>query len=534
MHQKQNTTSENRTDGLDALMKQLGSARRLSSADKPIFARNLGEMAARLSPKNPLDGARRIVVQAGNESLWPTKRKKYFRLPGEEVPCGGKDGEYASNPSQFKRLAEAAGELLCQSNKPETIEQWRKNNVKALVNGSSFMPTFIPTSIADQSAKALLDEYAAVLSQALSQRTKIKDLWEVLDEANIGIIPILDGATEIKDYPTYAGAEICPDSIVRSEFSPIIKSAIFTTTNGFLGNELSWALPDIAIGVIAKPVKIKMLSIPEDKSHLFSYGKMTGDKLSAEAQAWIKSIGFNLNDAAVFPTDDTNQADNLWSDVTAEIMFNVNLKLAKDDFNKPCISILLWGYYPYVIGGRRPFSSSNENVMIATSNHKLTQHIEVNVSEDPGYYSRIDIIYSSPIDPNTSFDARAIGILPSGWQNDLKNDDWETRPIWLDEEEYWSIQELEGQAGWTDNILLSEILLTSKYRFYPMISEAEPATSILPGGSTGASILQNALHASKGNKISDILLDRAAEIANAGLRYYEAVVNDYRSAIHRI
>lgn len=67
-----------------------------------------------------------------------------------------------------------------------------------------------------------------------------------------------------------------------------------------------------------------------------------------------------------------------------------------------------------------------------------------------------------------------------------------------------------------------------------MISEAEPVTSILPGGSTGASILQNALHASKGNKISDILLDRAAEVANAGLRYYEAIVNDYRSAIHRI
>lgn len=534
MHQNQNATSGNRTEGLDDLFQRLASARRLSAADKPIFARNLGEMAARLSPHDPLDGARRIVMHSGNEGLWPTKRKKYFRLPGEEAPLGGKDSEYASNPSQFKKLAETAGELLCQSNKPETIEQWRKNHVKALVNGSSFMPTFMPTTIADQSAKALLDEYASVLSLALSRRTKIIELWQVLEETRIGVIPVSDDKADLEDHPTYEGAEICPDSLVRSMFRKHIQSAIFTTTQGFLGNDVSWAYPSVTIGVIAIPVHVKMLSIPDDKSHFFEYGKMTKNGLSTEAQDWLKSIGFNLDNAAVFPSDDASQADNLWTDVIAEIMLNVELRLNKDDFNEPCISISFWGDYPYVVGGRRSFSSFNENVIDSMFGENMTQHIEIDISEDPLWRSGIDIIYSKPINPNEAFDARAVGILPSGWQNDLDNPDWESRPIWLDREEYWSIQELEEQKGWTENIELSEVLLTNKYRFYPLISEADPVASVLPEGSIGASILQNALHASEPSRISNILLDRSQELATAGLTYYEAMINKYKSAIHRI
>ena len=168
------------------------------------------------------------------------------------------------------------------------------------------------------------------------------------------------------------------------------------------------------------------------------------------------------------------------------------------------------------------------------SSDKLTQKIVKNISEDSRWNSCIDIIYDKPIDPNENFDARAIGILPSGWQSELEDPDWETRPIWLNQEEYWFTQELNEESGWTDNICTSEILLTNKYRFYPSISEAEPVASVLPEGSVGASILQNALHALEPNRISDILLDASQELATAGLTYYEEMINRYRTAIHRI
>lgn len=534
MNNKQNKTSESSSVGLEDLFQRLALARRLSETDKPIFAKNLGLMAARLSPNDPLDGARRIVLQSGNEGLWPTKRKKYFRLPGEDATFRGKHGEYASNPSQFKRLAEAAGELLCQSNKAEIIEQWRKNHVKALVHGSSFMPTFVPTSIADQSAKSLLDEYASVLSLAICNRTKIRDLWDVLEETKIIIVPVTDDEVASKDHPSYGGVEICPDYLVRSMFRPWVKTAIFTTGTNFSGVDTSWAFPSITIGVIAIPVQIKMLRIPADKSHLFACDKISEYLLSSEARSWIKSIGFNLNDAAVFPTDDVDNADNLWADASAEIMLKVELALEKDDFNEPYISISFWGDYPYVVGGRLPYSSVNENVIACVSNDELRQHITIDVSEDESWGSYIDIVYDRPFDSDEVFDAQAIGILPGGWQNELVAEDWETRPIWQAEEEYWSIQELEEQRGWTDNIEISEVLLTSKYRFYPLIIEAEPVASVLPEGSIGASILQNALHASETNRISKILLNRSGELATAGLTYYEEMINRYKTAIHRM
>lgn len=474
-------------------------------------------------------------MQSGNEGLWPTKRKRYFRLPGEDAPLGEDHGEYASNPNQFKKLAEAAGELLCRSNKPEAIEQWRKSYVKALVSGSSFMPTFIPTGIADQSAKSLLDEYASVLTQAISARSRIKDLWEVLEDTQIGLLPISKDEAELVDHPKYGGAEICPDSIVRSTFRPHITSALFTTSrDDFWGTYVSWAFPSLQLGSIAMPIRLRMLQIPEEKSHLFKNINSARDALTPDAHDWIKSVGFLLNDAAVFPDDDTSQPDNLWTDVMAKMLFNVSLNVRKDDYNEPSLSISVWGDCPYVVDQNLSSSLLSENARLVALNNNLTQHVQVDVSEDTRWQSGIDIIFSNLVDPNKDHDVRAIGILPSGWQVDLKNQDWEVRPIWLDEEAYWASQEIQEQSGWTDNIGVSEILFTGKYQFYPAIAQANPISSILPAGSTGAGILQNALHASGGERISQIVLDRCSEVAHAGLRYYESVLNDYRSAIHRI
>lgn len=154
-NQRTNPNAQGRHNDLQELYDRLGASRRLAATDKPIFARNLGDLAARISPDDPLDGARRIVMHSGNESLWPTKRKKFFRLPDEDAPPPGKDGDYASYPVQFRKLAEAAGELLCKSNKPEVIENWKRMAIKALANGSSFMPSFVPAGIPAHSGLGL-------------------------------------------------------------------------------------------------------------------------------------------------------------------------------------------------------------------------------------------------------------------------------------------------------------------------------------------------------------------------------------------
>ncbi len=205
-------------DALAELFKTLEGSARLTASDKPIFATNLGKLAARLSPDDPLDGARRIVLQAGNESLWPTKRKKYFRLPGEDAPPAGKDGAYASNPSQFRKLAEAAGELLCASKKPEAIELEKSKAVKALADGSSFMPHYVPTNISDKSAIELLDEYAARLVRAIKSKTRITQLWDILKTTQIGLESFwADEATDAIPSPYGSAAEF-PTSLLQPVF----------------------------------------------------------------------------------------------------------------------------------------------------------------------------------------------------------------------------------------------------------------------------------------------------------------------------
>ena len=105
---------------LDNIIERLKGNSRLSLNDKKIFVLNLGQLASRINKNKPLNGAKQIVDQSGQDSIWQ-KRKRFFRLPGEDTPDNGVDGEYASNPATFIALAQAAGELLCKSAKPEAI-----------------------------------------------------------------------------------------------------------------------------------------------------------------------------------------------------------------------------------------------------------------------------------------------------------------------------------------------------------------------------------------------------------------------------
>ena len=122
-----------RRNDVRELTERLEGTKRLSASDKAVFAGNLGDLAARISPDDPLEGAKRIVMKAGLQGLWPTKRKKYFRLPDENAPNSAKDGDYASSPRSFMTLAEAAGELLNKSNRPEDVEGWRAFAIKKLL-----------------------------------------------------------------------------------------------------------------------------------------------------------------------------------------------------------------------------------------------------------------------------------------------------------------------------------------------------------------------------------------------------------------
>lgn len=68
----------------------------------------------------------------------------------------------------------------------------------------------------------------------------------------------------------------------------------------------------------------------------------------------------------------------------------------------------------------------------------------------------------------------------------------------------------------------------------PTVSDAEPAAGAARAGSIAASILNNAISALPENRISQILIDRVALTAEAGLRFHNALLEKSRNAISKI
>ena len=133
------------------------------------------------------------------------------------------------------------------------------------------MPSFIATDISSQSAKSLLDDYAAVLSQAVKGGTKITELWKILQNTPIGLETLEE---DEENCSAYGEAANFPRSLLTPMYRDFVTKGHLTTEARWKGDTLpcddGWSKPTVEIGSLAFPVRIKMFSIPEEKAHLFA------------------------------------------------------------------------------------------------------------------------------------------------------------------------------------------------------------------------------------------------------------------------
>ncbi len=520
-----NTDPGVRRDVHSELMIRLSKSRRLQAGDKPIFARNLGSLAARVSPNDPLEGARLIVNQAGHESLWPTKRKKYFRLPNEDAPSAGKSGEYASNPAQFRKLAEAAGELLCTSAKPDKVEASRQACTKTLVRGSSFMPIYVPADATTQSAADLLDEYALAVGSAVENRTRIVELWEILQHTPIGL-EIFSDETVVEAEPSpYGEVSNFPRSLLQPLFAPHITHGRLSPSRGYH----CWAEPLLKIGSLAHERAIRIFCIPPEKQSLFPPSLWSHRRLTPEAIEWMVTVGFAPENAS-FPPLEMSSTDCGWKEAKAALLQDVSVGFEYSDDERLGLELRLSGNWPFALEvGSGAGALLIEKAGLA-ADPKMTQHFTCEVGE----YFPVDVIFSAPFDPTNPSDVHAIGLLPDGWQYDTGEYEEVKEFAWIKEREMQELNEHDCVQGWTDDEYIAKFLLDDAGVFIPALPNEDPVGGILPAGSIGAALLQNAKVAQGASRISQLLIDRAALIADTGLAFYEAMVEEYRSAIRNI
>jgi len=557
--QNQDNKNNPRTNSQDGMIERLKGQSRLSPADKKVFAVNLGLLAARIDEARPLNGAKQIVEHSNQDGIWE-KRKRYFRLPGEDTPSNGVDGEYASNPAAFISLAEAAGELLCKSTKSESIERERQAAIKALVTGSSHMPTYVPSNSADISAKALLDDYAQALSEAIETRTKITELWKVLETTDIGV----DGFTKDEDFEAeqspYGEAAIFPPLLFDSVYNKSLTTGQFFVDDcqfskgGYSGG---WPYPEVQLGYVATTHKIQMFCIPEDQRTLFN----ADDKTLASA---LKSLGFQL-DLDVMPEyelDETYSGAG-WKQVTASIISEVFIRAIRGDAGEVKIVI---GTNPlrsegatnpdiYLVAtdGRldkamprlklsmEMYDLAEKEKQLIDSGFKISQikvyalpnsshNSEYTEGDDDDYDDMVSFEFVSDdlLDRKKHHQLLPVAILPEWWI-EYGGDSWPNRRDFL------KFKENVESRSWTEGEFQAQMLLGAEdIRFYPTNLEADPIAGVLRSGSVGASLLNNLNAKSDANSITNLLIEKAALTAEAGLKFYEAMLEDHRSAIRKI
>ena len=105
----------------------------------------------------------------------------------------------------------------------------------------------------------------------------------------------------------------------------------------------------------------------------------------------------------------------------------------------------------------------------------------------------------------------------------------------VDREDFESYQLLCNTSGWVDDPIIAKLIFGyGSAMFVPVLENAVALPGPARGGSIAASILENVNSASLENQISEMLIQKAALTADAGLRFYDAMLEHYRNKIANI
>ena len=525
---------------------------KLNAADQRTAAINLGKLAALLCPQKPRQGVGQIISESGLFSV-KEKRKRFFRLPGEGAPISSKDGTYNADPASCVSLAKAAGRLLCGSRDKGLQEKEEKAALRILIQGTSFLPSYVPATQAEQSIKGLLEEYAVRLAEAIEQRTRITELWEALETTPVEI----DVSDEPMPPSSYGGDAIYPSQLLQPLYQGDIKHGQFEPARHVF-SDTRWAEPTLALGYTLTTYNMFALKIPADKSHLFPFIKSTYENLvcSVEANEWLESIGFDVVEHC-FRDELTGCHQAELDKVTVAFIHEIGIGIRKGPQNKVEVEISSWrkNKGPAWDANNEEFerhadffmSTSISEHWLLVSQGPILENFK-NYVTDPDFECPIEKVTIIPqfedddpndFDPTGRYSENCL--LVKGFNRSPDNfkvlmfRDCFSADLWEDEDDLEEYEAMKYLHGWVDDPNCAKLLFgASNMAFLPIVSDADPIAGAAPVGSIAASILENARSAAPENRISQLLIDRVALTAEAGLRFHNALLETSRASLANI
>lgn len=489
----------------ESLEQRIMRTARVPHEDKPIMAKNLGHLAARLDPQNPLNGAKAIFSRAELDALWE-KRKRFIRLPNEECPLPTQGGEYGSSGATFARLALAAGDLLAPSRSDQTLASERARAIRILAQSTSLNPAQFVLKETDQSAKSLIDDYAEVLAEVIAKRTRISDLWSILRDTPFGITTPDFSEETAQIVADYGDAARVPELLLKPMFHNI-SEAFFDPNSKY---DFEWQSPIIELGSAAFRMQAKYFAVPDDAASLFLPGHFDEDGLvGRDALDWLDQIGWD--GTMGFPNVDYTADQGWgWRSATMSVFKRVGLCLAEGDATRPQVKILSWG--------NEGFGAVNFSDVAAT------------VSEDA-------IAATDDLSSELRFvDVDGSNLLQTVPRNFCRDDEVASGVIGLIDplDAHMTVTEETQTDGWTDDPPSARLLFGQNTRFFPTLPSCPSKGGPFRKESLAASLFENARCASDDQSLTRLLTDKAHVTAESGLQFHQVMIERYREVLRQI
>lgn len=523
---------------------------RVLALDRPILARNLGRLAARLNSDRPQAGAKAIYAEAGESwsSQW-IKRKRFIRLPDEAAPAVDGEGDYGASGSSYVTLAKAAGKLLADSRDETVRKQHEERAVRGLLLGTSFLPNYQPPSLAEQNAASLLVELSARLTERIAGTTRLLELWKLLDSA-----PFEPASSVQKEFQDIAAVPEALRKILDSDWHPNDDKTLFFSDIGCSTGV--WHMPFLNLGTLLLKRKMWVFRIPRRLGKLFS-GLGRGKDPPPELTAWLESLGHVGSWPP--PIDYDPLQDFGWSLVDVDVIHRVMLQIAESSTRDCAVELKIetlnndWDTNLPDILYNGPIGGNGQGALRASA--RMDRVRKEVVKKQCG-----SLCY-----PYHGEKAPQLGLSWPWWMESVSDqsseDDAHDKYIRLvidmaqaDGVDAAGLDSADGQAdefigyvlpcadegfaqsaflsGWVDDPTIAELVLeASDLEFFPTFAVPEKIPAPAAQRSIAAAILRNLAGAATHQRIDTMLIERADLIAKAGLGYHERLMQFHRERL---
>lgn len=525
---------------------------RLRPEDRVTLASNLGEWAAKIDPENPARVAKRWFDRWDGDR-WQ-KRKKFICFPGEDSRDPAAAGQLAASRGDWQALIDAAAHDRFPQAEP-AAERDRENLRRTLLRGTKYAPAVAPLSAGDASAQLQMIGLTQTICDRMANVHGLDRLWAVLQTTPFSIntagLNEFDNyghddkaiemasraASGIRDLVPWFGLDRF-DRNLLARFGKVDASSSETADA-----EIAWAFPQLRLGLLGFQVDTRIFVVPPDLIAQLRAGGdfdigQDDDYLEGWISTWLDWKGLIHDDGEVRATwtlpevEYTPEAGYGWTQFTYEIVREAWLSCRPKDDGRPGLWLsvdtsddMCERFYPVL---RQIDCLAKEAAATPVLLKDIPWFYEIGVGGRLHRSDEYRLVSWPERDQVFTIDQRPEFAPLPGLLDPL--DDFEG--------EWGDANDLPFVDGWLDdasNDELQNILfrLPPGARFLPSIPTDSKAPPICRPGTIAEALFAN-LACRPDEQVYFHLVDAGERIAEAGLRFHEALMQHYGSLIDQL